>query len=364
MIKKTTSMLLHSLIFILFFLATAGLINKAFPDSQIPKNLGDVSAKLEYFTKHKDEYDILFLGPSTTYYGVIPKVFDESIAANGNSLKSFNFGIMSANVAEMDFYLQKILALKPAKLKWIFLDCLVNSFVEEAPTATKNVYWHTPIKTLENIKLIAESTLPLDIKIAALSANSISFFHNWLGIGNVADILQPRITKIPGGILPDKVIQQSGYYAMDWMNDIEQLDKIFQEKYLEVYKQRLKQAQAASPNSQTTSQYPVDSYALKIIKQMIDRIDNQGKITNNKIEPIFLIPPALDADVEHTPIMRAIDLGYVSTLFAFNNPNNFPSLFELANRSDQRHLNYQGAEKLTKILAAEFSNYLKLSAQR
>ncbi|MBD2677420.1 MULTISPECIES: hypothetical protein [Nostoc] len=362
--KKPIFILLYGWIFILCLILTNGLINLFLPTSNMHQNLGDVSAKLAYFTKHKDNYDIIFLGPSTTYYGVIPKIFDESIAANGNNLKSFNFGIMSANVAEMDFYLQKILALKPAKLKWIFLDCLVNSFVEETPTATKNVYWHTPIKTLENIKLISESTLNLPIKIIALYANSVSFIHNWLGIGNFSDYVNPRITATPGGILSDRVIQESGYYAMDWMNDIEQLDRIFQEKYLQIYQQELKQAKSESADSQNISKYPLDSYAIKIIKKMIDRINNQEKITHNKIEPIFLIPPALNADVEHTPIMRAFNLGYVSTLFAFNNPNKFPSLFELANRSDQRHLNYQGSEKFTKILAAEFSNHLKLSEQR
>lgn len=362
--KKTIFMMLYSWIFIISLILTNVLINVFLPTSDMRQNLGDVSAKLEYFTQHKDDYDMIFLGPSTTYYGLMPKLFDEAISVNGNSFKSFNFGIMSANVAELDFYLQKILALKPAKLKWIFLDCLVDSFVEEAPTATKNVYWHTPIKTLENFKLIAESTLNLDIKIAALYANSISFIYNWLGIGNFSDYVNPRITITPGGILSDRVIQESGYYAMDWMNDIELLDKIFQEKYLEIYQQELSQAKSAFSNSQNISKYPVDSYALKIIKQMIDRIDNQEKITQNKIESIFLIPPALDADVEHTPIMRALNLGYVSTLFAFNNPNKYPSLYELANRSDQRHLNYKGSETFTKILAAEFSKYLNLSAQR
>lgn len=365
-VPRPLAMFFYSLIFMLALISTAGLINTVLPSYNIPQSLGNISTKFQYFTEHKDDYDVIFLGPSTTYQGVIPKVFDESMAANGKSVRSFNFGIMAANVAEMDFYLQKILALKPANLKWIFLDCLVNFFMEEAPTSAKNVYWHTPFKTIENFQLIAESTYTLKGKISGFYANSISFLYRWLGIGYFSNFWQQRADTLPSDGLQklmsgDKLLQEAGYYSMDWMKNSEEWKENFQLNYLESYQGRLKQAKSRSFDRDNTSTYPINSYAIKIIKNIVSRIDNFEKISKNKVEPIFFIPPILDSDADHSYIMRAYDLGYISTLFAFNNPNTFAPLYELDRRADGRHLNQQGAQEFTRTLAAEFSQHLNSS---
>lgn len=368
-VPRPIVMFFYSLIFMLALISTAGLINTVLPSYNIPQNLGDISIKFQYFTDHKDDYDVIFFGPSTTYQGVIPKVFDESMAADGKNVRSFNFGIMAANVAEMDFYLQKILALKPANLKWIFLDCLVNFFVDEAPTSAKNVYWHTPFKTVENFQLIAESTYTLKEKIGGFYANSITFLYRWLGIGYFYNFLQQRADTLPSYglqkiIYGDKLLQEAGYYSMDWMQNSEEWKKTFQANYLESYQRRLKQAKLGVVARDNTSTDPLNSYGFKMIKKIVSRIDNFDEISKNKVVPIFFIPPILDSDADHSSIMRAYKLGYISTLFAFNNPNTFATLYELDRRSDGRHLNHQGAQEFTRALAAKFSQHLKLSQEK
>ncbi|MBD2446907.1 hypothetical protein H6G76_06965 [Nostoc sp. FACHB-152] len=365
-IPRPVVMFFYSMIFVLAVISSAGLINIFLPSSNIPQNLDDISTKFEYFAKYKDDYDVIFLGSSTTYQGVVPKVFDETMAANGRRIKSFNFGIMGANIAEMDFYLEKILALKPANLKWIFLDCLVNGFMENAPTAAKNVYWHTPLKTIENFQLIAESNYDFKEKIRGFYANSISFIYRWLGIGYFSSFWQQSPDKLPATGLQkvtssDKLLQEAGYYAMDWMKDSEEWNKTFQSKYLESYQQRLEKAKSGVFEQNKSSTYPKNSSGIKIINKVIHKIDKSESSSNNKIVPVFLIPPVLDSDADPNSIMTAYDLGYISTLFAFNNPNTFATLYELDRRADGRHLNHQGAEEFTRILATEFSKHLKLS---
>jgi hypothetical protein len=347
----------YSLIFILALISTAGLINTVLPSSVSPQNLGDISLKFQYFSEHKDDYDVIFLGPSTTYQGVIPKVFDETMAANGKSVKSFNFGIMAANVAEMDFYLQKILALKPANLKWIFLDCLVDFFMEYAPTAAKNVYWHTPIKTIENFQLISESTSTFKEKISGFYANSVSFLYRWLGIGYFSNFWQQKSEVLPQGISGDKLIQEAGYYAMDWLENSEKGKQIFLSKRLESYQQQLNQSKSGV-FVRGKDTYPLNSYAIKIIKNIDSRIDSQ-----NKMQAIFFIPPVLNTDFDNSAITKAYNNGYISNLFAFNKPNTFTTLYEVDRRSDGRHLNHQGAQEFTRIFAAEFSQYLNSANQ-
>jgi hypothetical protein len=362
-IPKPIIMFFYGIIFILALISSAGLLNTVSPASNIPENLGDITTKFEYFAKHKDDYDAIFLGPSTTYQGVIPKIFDETMAKTGNSIKSFNFGIMAANVAEMDFYLQKILDLKPANLKWIFLDCVVNIFMENSPTASKNVYWHTPLKTIENFHLIAESNYNLKDRIIGCYANFVSFLYRWLGIGYFSNSWQQQGDKLQPDGLPtvvsnDRLLEEAGYYSMDWMKDHEKRKQVFQFNYLESYKKRLKEAKSGVFEQKDTSGQRFNSYGIKMIKQIVARIDSSEKVSKNKILPIFFIPPVLDDDVDHFPIIKAYELGYIPTLFAFNDPNTFAALYGIDSRADGRHLNHQGAQEFTRILAAEFSEHL------
>jgi hypothetical protein len=365
-IPKPIIMFFYSMIFMLALISTSGFINIILPSPQYPENLGDITTKFEYFAKHKDDYDVIFLGPSTTYQGVIPKVFDETMAANGKTIKSFNFGIMAANAAEIDFYLQKILALKPANLKWVFLDCVVDSFLEIAPTSAKNVYWHTPLKTLENFRLITESSLSLKEKINGVYANSISFLYRWLGIGSFSNAWQQIEDKLPSYglqqiVSSDQLIKEAGYYSMDWMKNSDEWKKNFESNYLDIYKRRLKEAKLETNEQANASTVSINTYGIKIIKKIISRLNESEYINQNKVETIFFIPPILDSDADHYSIKKAYDLGYISTLFALNNPNTFATLYELERRADGRHLNHQGAEEFTIILATEFSKHLNLS---
>ncbi|WP_066382146.1 hypothetical protein [Anabaena sp. CA = ATCC 33047] len=361
-LPKPVIMFFYSIIFMLTLIFTSGFINIVSQAYNNPHNLEDIAIKWQYFTEHKDDYDAVFFGASTTYQEVIPKIFDEAMTANGKNIKSFNFGIMAANVAELDFYLQKVLDLKPAKLKWIFLDCLVNDFILIAPTSARNVYWHTPLQTIENFQVILSSNYSLKEKISGIYANSTSFIYRWLGIGYFYNFWQHHQEEnLPEGLQKiastDKMLQEEGYYAMDWMENSEKWQKTFQTKYLDGYLKRLEQAKLGDYEQNNT--LTPDSYGIKIIKNIVDRIENFEKISNNQVEAIFFIPPILEADVDHAAIMKAYDLGYIPTLLAFNNPNTFPNFYNLDNRSDGRHLNHKGAQEFTLTLAEKFAQHLQ-----
>lgn len=364
--KRPAFIFLYSLMFLLALIVTTGLINLISPPFQSLQGTGDVGVKFQYFTEHKDDYDIIFLGPSTTYHGIIPKLFDELMTANGYQVKSFNLGIPGANVAEMDFYLQKVLALKPTKLKWIFLDCIFDVFnEEEEPAAIKNVYWHTPEKTIENFRLIFESNRSLLVKIKAFYTNFISFLYHWFGIGDFSNFLQQRKEVLSNGISGEKLLQEAGYYAIDWMDNGEKRKRLFLSNYGEAYQQRLVKAKVVlfeQDDTYNAYKYPLTKYGIKIFKDFVAKVDELEKVTKIKVEPIFLIPPTLHPEIAHSAsaIIKAFELGYIPTLFDFNHPNTLPNLYEMSNRIDDLHLNHQGAEKLTHILAIKFSEYLKL----
>ncbi|MEH2000915.1 MAG: hypothetical protein V7L00_19575 [Nostoc sp.] len=364
----------YSLIFIVTIIFYSGFLNVILPYYKTIQNLGEISVKWQYLTEHKDDYDAIFLGPSTTYFGVIPKLFDKYMTTEGKSVKSFNFGIAGANVSELDFYLQKILALKPANLKWIFLDCSVDLFTNIGSTSAQEIYWHTPRKTIENFQLILESsTDSWKVKVPYIYANFQSFIYRWLGIGQLSTLWQERILNLDlsnsdplAKVSEDRLIQESGYYAIDWQKKSERWKTIFLANGLNTYQKNLKNEQIKLANLKSDSAFnnPSTIYGVKMMKNIASRIEQQQQINKNKIEAIFFIPPILETDSNPSALYRAYKSGYIETLFAFNNPNNFTNLYELDRRIDSAHLNHQGAQEFTLLLASEFTEYLNNSGEK
>lgn len=363
-----------SSIFILFLILSTGLLNTVFPYSNTPQNHDETSVKWKYFTEHKDEYNIIFLGASTTHFGVIPKLFDDFIAKEGRDIKSFNLGIQGANVSQLDFYLQKILAIKPAKLKWIFLDCALDLYIVDFPRSLTDIYWHTPQKTIESFLLTLESNESWKIKAKKIYVNFQSFIYRWLGIGRVSNwwdekILNLNLSKTDslGSLFAtseDKLIEEAGYYAIDWRKDFENWkQKLFNVEPSNKYQKDLQEELAELQEINQQSMYLVDKnyhlQGIQIIKSIVSRIENYNDFVSEKIEPIFVIPPTLKANYNHSAIIQACNLGYISTLFAFNKPNIFTNLFQLDRRVDYAHLNHQGAKEYTLSIAEAFSQHLK-----
>ena len=78
--------------------------------------------KFEYFAEHKDEFDVLAIGSSRVWRGFIPEDFDAEMELRGESLRSYNLGVGGMRVWEMDYLLRQVLALKPAKLRYVFIE--------------------------------------------------------------------------------------------------------------------------------------------------------------------------------------------------------------------------------------------------
>jgi len=362
----------YSLIFIITIFFSSGFLNILLPYSQTIQNLGEISVKWKYFSEHKDDYNAIFLGPSTTYFGVIPKLFDEYMTTEGKSVKSFNFGIAGANVAEIDFYLQKILALKPANLKWIFLDCSFDLFTNYNATSAQEIYWHTPSKTLENFQLILESSIDSwPVKASYLNANFQSFIYRWLGLGQLANLWQEKILNIDlsnadplAKVSEDRLLQESGYYAIDWQKKAEKWQTFFRANGLDTYHKNLKNEQLKLANSEDSFNSQSIIYGAQMLKNLAARIEQYQQINNNKTDAIFFIPPLLEADSNPSALYQAYESGYIDTLFAFNNPNKFTNLYDVNRRIDSAHLNHQGAQEFTLLLASEFKEHLNNSAEK
>ena len=106
--------------------------------------MDEVSEKLAYFARHKDDFDVLFFGSSRIYHGVSPQVFDATLKARGLAVTSLNLGIDGMNIPESSCFLEKILEQNPARLKWVFVELTPFRLEmdDNRRASARGVYWH------------------------------------------------------------------------------------------------------------------------------------------------------------------------------------------------------------------------------
>src|SRR4051812_10608792 len=126
-----------------------------------PPDVGDVSPKLRFFAAHKDEFETVFIGSSHIHYGVSPSVFDEVLARGGIPNRSFNFGADAMYPPERFYVLEQILAMKPRKLKRLFLEMdNIETWMPDDQISQRAVYWHDWNRTSIILRKILDTDMP------------------------------------------------------------------------------------------------------------------------------------------------------------------------------------------------------------
>ncbi|MBC6477193.1 MAG: hypothetical protein GDA56_04790 [Hormoscilla sp. GM7CHS1pb] len=351
--SKVLATTAYSSIFVITLTVFFVFVNLIAPYPDIPDNLGLISLKLDYFAKHKDEYNAIFLGPSTTYRGIVPNVFDRLMAEQNREIKSFNFGIDGAIAAETDFYLKKIIALKPAKLKWLFIEYperTLEPYINDNANSARGMYWHTLPQTLLDFRLIIELQQNLIDKFFAGYATFKSCLFRSLWMGRLANFFKVKILGLElfSDEMPDysRLAQESGYYAQDWqaLDKHKSWHQFFLDNLKDDYYQDVEQLRQSNIS-------PIKPYSLKVLKEMCQYISAHG------IKPILFISPIVQE--RGATAINLYKQSDVLPLFAFNDPEAFPNLYQLDRRFDFLHLNHQGATEFTTSLAEEFAQYLK-----
>ncbi|EGJ31354.1 MULTISPECIES: hypothetical protein [Moorena] len=347
----------YSIIFTITLTIFFVLANIIFPYPNILNSPNNVNLKLKYFAEHKDEYNAIFIGPSTTEHGIVPNLFDKLMAEQNREIKSFNGAIGGATVAEIDFYLRDIIALKPANLNWLFIEYpdAMDEKLRNSGSA-RSIYWHTPKQTILALRIMLEKKHPLRLKFIIAYGNLKSFLYRILSMGRFSNFWQQKVLHSnPLKIAKQQLlIEESGYISLDrlakytskWDNVrrklLNNLDDYYQNVDKEIYK--FKQRNTASINL-------FKPYTLKVIKNMCDLIEEQG------IKPIVFISPTVG--YEETTAMELYKSRNTSVVFALNNPEAFPTLYQVDNRWDFVHLNDRGAREFTRSMAEQFTKYLE-----
>ena len=324
------------------FLATCLCIHAVLP---LPEITG-VSSKLRFYNAHRDEFDTVFIGTSRVYHQISPEIFDRTMAENGIPTRSFNLGVSGMHPPESFFVLERFLALKPSRLKWVFIEFeeVQAGWLVERRGTHRLLYWHNWHLTWMTIRKTIDPTGsdPFS-KIAARLFQSLEavglhlrlYAQHLANVGAASDVREAlSVARHPDFIAGELGQRHDGYRPAG--------DPMTPEKVRD-YTASLERAMTE------TMPQPIDPYAEEEYRKAARTIRGLGAT------PVFIIPPTLP----QVPLQFRERPKPPGTVTAFNDAKAYPALYEPAIRFDKGHLSRAGAELFSKTLAETFATELR-----
>jgi len=317
--------LLNAVLFLAACAAGCALLGRVAPFPEVP----GIYPKWTHFREHRDDFDVLFLGSSRFYHQIIPAQFDAAVGAAGQRVNSFNFGYDGMWPPESYYLLRQLLALRPARLKWVVIDLMDLDFrLDERTASTKRMaYWHDLPHTLLACRDILASRDSSGKKASLLAKHGSLCVQQFLNLGRGAETVDDLLAPRPPRKKDYFWAPLAGYEPHD-----RHMEAGERESFLLAVEGLKKGLFPATLR-------PVFRDALAAI---IRDVRCAGA------KPVFVIAPTIKASENFTAVPDG------APVFAFNDPTKFPQLFDPARHYDSWHLNATGAVDFTRELAAKF----------
>ncbi|MDP9003167.1 MAG: hypothetical protein M3N12_00055 [Verrucomicrobiota bacterium] len=316
------------------FIATCVTLHALLPAPNVP----DVGIKLRFFAAHKDEFDTIFVGSSRIFHGVAPSVFDEVMAKAGVPSRTFNFGANGMYPPERFYVLEQILALKPSRLKRVFMemDDVQVTWLPAERTSQRVLYWHDWSRTGIIIRKILNTNVheqwTRKVRLVrrwreTLHLHLMLFSRNFCNFGRALDLVESFLDRnqIQWEELGPKL---DGYHPLT--------DQISGERESTYEKELAREEEAQLGN------VVLDDYAGQAYRHYARQIRTAGASLVLIVTPVYAQLPSQFSGP--SPCL----------LLAYNNPAHYADLYQPEARIDEGHLNKTGAEKFTRLLAEDF----------
>ena len=312
---------------------------------------GRSQKSFDYFREHKDEYDVVFVGSSLFYRQIIPKEFDFRLRKEGYEVKSFNFGIPGMYFHEANVVIEHLLALKPKRLKWLFIDSGngENLLGRRNWYTNRAVQYHTPNETWSIIADIMEYDEPFTVRTQAAFEHATQMLMYSFHVGRGPKIVRQFL--LDNGIFGKKRearVRNQGFLSADDSHrdggkrpNRRRLNFLKQQNG---FSQLVKEAQEEIKRGLQLK----ESYQRRFVNQA-------AKIRQAGIEPIYVVGPI--ASYRQISLLAAEN--DLITLFAYNDPAQYLTLYQPNLRFDHVHVNRNGARILTRLVARDFAAFLE-----
>ena len=324
------------------FALTAWLAGRSFPPPELPST---VREKLAHLAAHGDDYDAIFVGSSRIQNHIMPALFDRLSADGGQPVRSFNAGVSSMHTPEDGWFLEQILARKPARLRRVFLEAdFFDPGLEDGQAGTqRGVPWHDWTRFRQLCRRLAMMTTNLSTRdqIADFFARQRDF------IDHLATFGQRQTQLGRGAQLFDRWRFAETPEPMHW-EDLGENGDGFVPAHGGRAGEEKKTARLASVLAARKKEPPAPSQADRVsqavLGEAIAQIRRAGAV------PVLVLPPRTRVlyfvpSAENARHAAVVDLC---------RPAEFPDLYDLRYRLDTSHFNLAGAEIFTRLVAARF----------
>ncbi|HIG12610.1 MAG TPA: hypothetical protein EYG30_07435 [Planctomycetes bacterium] len=313
-----------------------------------------VRAKWAWWDEHRQDFEVLFVGSSATAYGLVPGVFDQSLAARGHPLRSFNFGIGGMTGFEADHMVRQVLADPPPSLRYLFIevsDWSPRVYPGKFVYSPRMVYWHTPEMTLDALRAcltVAEPTQGKDWRPRSAAYHGELFLRKQTGEGQGEFTVRALLGRDSEEVLPgaEDLERLHGYTDLDVIGTEEWA--MHRERFLASFDAYTNRAKALPGGN--AAPIPVSGhYQVRWFEQQIAAARAAG------VQPIFYYAPRLAS----APLAyRLHEAGVLPVFFGYNQPDRYPQLYRFQSRFDENHLSRRGADLFSGLIANDFADYL------
>lgn len=320
----------------------------------LPVDVGKLlRAKLDVFTEQDREepFDVVFLGSSRTYHGIVPEVFESVLRERGHELRAFNLGLTGQKIDGAYSTLKRLAAARPRGLKYVFVDPENAQLMLEPQRRQMRgvVYWHDPRSVQMLLRYVwNDPTLRpedrLERTAEILGAGAYELANVGRGLPWVDELLERDMT--PENRAYRIGPRRDGFRAKD---DTTGQGAIKAHAHFLKFRRRWEQELTAFREADPTWE-PLSLHALPLFERIRDAVRDLGA------EPIFLIGPSTSLQGQ---LVNAHEQGHVETLFRYNDVHEYPELFEVDSRWEQAHLNRRGATLYTTHVANDFADWLE-----
>jgi len=307
--------------------------------------------ELDFFVQHKDEYDTLILGSSVMRRGVIPAEFDRQMAELGHPTHSFNLAIPGMRSHELNYFMDQVLAMQPAKLKLIIveLDHFNPRIHVENRMAPRMVFWHDLSQSLLALHSIQLEEGPILEQVRSVRTHSMLLGAKATSIGQGPDLLEALRDKWQAQSNLDLANQRGWVPFTD--------DEIAGRGNSPMARNRHKlledpEAFLAEVDALVASNAGADSHETF----NFDALSNREQLAEQAgIRILHVIPPHLDLlpDIHH-----AVQTGAIQNALDYHSPTRYPELYAIDAHFDRNHLNAGAAKTWSLMLATDVAERL------
>lgn len=299
-----------------------------------------LTAKQRHVENAVDQYDAVFVGSSRIYRAFDPLLFEQLTREQGHAIKVYNFGIPGLRPHEMQVVLDDLVAAKPQRLKYVFIEVMewYPPILNDLKNGDRTVNWHTLSNSLSAIQTVWLQP----ISDAEKWDQTLCHSSHWLSrLANYGRGLQ-RITQLVWlAEQTETMNRQNGHVSTDQERGryFDRRRTTFLKKYRDISLKQISEIDAT--NAQAGS---LDTFSLDAL------LEQRRKLLDAGLVPVYVLPNVRWG----TPNLHLLQSeGHLDKMLIFNQRSKYPGLYVEEHYFDRGHLNGKGAEIFTKLMAAE-----------